>query len=132
MPMHLGDAEAPRRLTLGIELDDDRRLAPHDPRIVARLDDEDSRRAELEFAAVRVFAANVALGEEAEVRMHAVGSADDGLHVRRPAEARRVDRALHAAVSGPDDIEGDAADLAVIRALDGSDEWVHFEPPGRK
>src|SRR5438876_1990834 len=109
MPMRLGDPEAPRRLTLRVELDDHRRLAPHDPRIVARLDDEDARRAVLEPAAVRVFAADVALGEEAEVGMHAVGSADDGLHVRRPAEARRIDRALHAAVSGPDDIEGDAA-----------------------
>ena len=58
--MHLGQPEAPRRLTLGVELDDHRRRAPHHPRIVTRLDDEDARRGEVEAAAVRIFAANVA------------------------------------------------------------------------
>src|SRR6266571_2954906 len=57
--------------------------------------------------------------EEAHVRVHAAGRADDRLHVLRPVEAGRVDRALHPAAAGPDDVERHAADFLVFRALHG-------------
>src|SRR6266571_2550545 len=114
-----GQPEAGRRLSLVVELDHDRRLLADDPGVVPRLDHDHARRHEVERAAVGVLAADLPAREEAHVRVHAAGRADDRLHVLRPVEAGRVDRALHTAAAGPDDVERHAADFLVFRALHG-------------
>jgi hypothetical protein len=118
--VRLRQAQAARRLALVIELDHHGRLVSDHPRVVARLDDDHAGRDEVEGALVRVFAADMAAREKAHVGVHAVRRADDRLHVLGPTEARRVDRPFHPAVSGPGDVELDAARLLVVRARDRS------------
>jgi len=60
-----------------------------DPSVVAGFDRDDLRRRVLDDAAVCVFDVNLAVHEEADVRVHAELGAHDRLHVPRPAEARR-------------------------------------------
>jgi hypothetical protein len=64
MAVRLGQPEPPGRVPFRVELDHDRRLAPDHPRVVTGLDDEDPGRGELEAAAVRVLAVDVAFREE--------------------------------------------------------------------
>ena len=77
--MPLRQPEPLRRLAFGVELDHHRRLAPDHPGVVAGLDDEDARGRELEPAAVRVFALDVPLGQEADVGVLAVLGAAAGV-----------------------------------------------------
>jgi hypothetical protein len=92
---------------------------------VARLDRHDLRCDVVERTAVPVLALDVPAREEADVRVHAEVGSHGGLHVRRPAEAGRIDRPLHAPVSGADDVHRGAAHLAMVGALDRCDQRIH-------
>src|ERR1700736_607909 len=114
-----------------IELDEHRGVAADDPRVVAGVEHEGARGGHVEDAAVRVGAAHPAAGEEAHVGVHAQLGLHDRLHVGRPAEAGRIAHALDAAVGGLRDVDGDAADLAVDRALDRREERIARGAGGR-
>ena len=73
---------------------------------------------EVERAPVLVLALDAAAGEEADVGVHAPLAPHRRAHVRRPAEAGRVDGPLHAAVPDLDDLDDDTAHLAALGALD--------------
>src|SRR3989442_3232090 len=105
-------------------VDEDRRLGPCDPRLVAGPDRDGLTRRDLECTAVPVPPLHATAGEEADVRVHAVLCADNGSDVRGPAEARRVDDPLHPAVGGAHDVELDARDHAVLWASDGRRQRV--------
>src|SRR5580765_7894132 len=90
VPMLLGKAEAARRLLLGVELDQYRRLIADHPRVVTGLEHDHARSGVLETAAVGVLAVNAPAREEAYVRMHAEIGADRGLEVSRPSKAARI------------------------------------------
>ena len=125
MVVRLRESETARRRGFGVELDQHRRLVTHDPRVVSRFHDDHLRCDELEGAAVSIRTLDVAAGQEADVRMHAEGRADERLQVRGPAEARRIDEALHAAVRSPDAVDGDAAQLLVSGAFDRGKQCIH-------
>jgi len=91
---------------------------------VAGFDHHDLGSDELPYAAIRKLHMNASANEEANVRVHAVIGAGDGLHVLRPAKADRVDGALDAGVTGADGVELNATDFAVFGVLDGSKKWV--------
>ena len=123
--MLLGEAEAARGALLRVELDEHSGLVTDDPCVVPGLDGDDLRRHVLERAAVGVLPGDVAAGEEAHVRVHAELGLDVRAHVGRPAEARRVDDALHPPVARARDVDLGTADLAVVGSLDGRGERVH-------
>src|SRR3989442_3674356 len=115
-------------------VDEDCRLGPCDPRLVAGPDRDGLTRRDLECTAVPVPPLHATAGEEADVRVHAVLCADNGSDVRGPAEARRVDDPLHPAVGGAHDVELDARDHAVLCASDGRRQRVPRptqRPPAR-
>src|SRR4030095_12522669 len=114
--MRLGQAEALGGAALGVELDQHRRVLADHPRVVAGLDHDRARGAEVERAAVRVLTAHPAAGQEAHVRVHAQGRVHDVLHVHRPARAGWVAHALDAAVGRRRGIDDDTADLSTIGA----------------
>src|ERR687891_2688614 len=118
-------AEAPRGALLRVELDEHGGLVAHHPRVVPRLDRDHLRRDVLERAAVAVRTLDVALGEEADVRVHAEPAVDRWPHVRRPAKAGWIDGALHPSAADADDVDLGTADLAVVGSLDGCGERVH-------
>src|SRR5439155_3772458 len=124
VPVLLRKAEAARRSLLGVELDQHGLLVADDPGVVTRLDRDHLRRRVVEGTAVGVLAGDVAAGEEADVGVHAELGADARFHVRRPAEARRVDGSLQAAVPDGDEVDLRTADLAMGGAFDCGGERV--------
>ena len=125
MRMFFREPEAARGAFLGVELDENRLLVPDHPRVVAGLEHDDLGRDVFEPAAVVVFALDVSAGEKADVRVHAKLGAGDRLHVCRPAEPGRIDRALDASVSRPDGVDLGAPDVSVVGSLDGLEQRVH-------
>ena len=123
--MLFGEPEAARGALLGVELDENRFLVPDDPRVVTGLQHDDLGRDVFERAAVVVLTLNVSARQEADVRVHAVVRAGNRLHVRRPAESRRIHRALDASVGRTDRVDLGAADVPVIGSLDGLEQRVH-------
>ena len=124
VPVFPGQSEVPHGFFLGIELNQNRRLGSHHPGIVARLDDDDLRRHELERAAVGVFAADTTADEQSDVCVHAEGGADDRPHVSGPAKAGRVHEPLDPPISRPSDIDRDTGQRAAISVLHGRDDRV--------
>ena len=129
MTVRVGQTEAARRLGLGVELKEHGRLLPDDPRIVSGLENDDRRGREVEGAAVRIGSLDVAAGQEADVCVPALGSADDGFHVGGPAKPRRVDDASHPHVAGTHDVDLDAADVLVVSVGDGGKERIDHDLP---
>src|SRR5215207_5429958 len=129
-----GEAEATCRAFLPVELDEDGRLVADDPGVVAGLDRDHLRCHVVELAAVCVFAADVAAGEEAHVSVHAEVGLDVLGHVGRPAKAGRIDGALDASVRRSDGVDLGTPDLAVVGAFDRVGKRIHaasLDPRGR-
>jgi hypothetical protein len=124
MTMGFGHAEAIDRLFFEVEFDQDDGLDAHDPSIVSRLDDHNLRGPVFEHTAVRVLDVDLAARQESDVRVHAQGRADDGLHVDRPAESGRIYHALDARGAGASNVEADVADFAPLGPFDGGDERI--------
>ena len=123
--MLFGEPEAPRSAFLGVELDENRLLVPDHPRVMTGLQYNYLGRDVFERAAVVVLTLDVPAREEADVRVHAEVRAGNGLHVRRPAESRRIHRALDASVGRTDRVDLGAADVPVIGSLDRLEQRVH-------
>src|SRR6266545_4123557 len=115
MVVFCGKSEAGCRLALEVDLDQDSGLAAYDPRVMAGLDHDGSGRGELERATVRVFAGDRAAREKADVCKAAAIGSGLGSHVLRPTEADGVDGALDPSITGADDVDDAAADLASRR-----------------
>ena len=75
------------------------------------------RRLEFIDAAIGESDVDLAMSHEADVRMHAVFGADDGLQIFGPVESGRVDHALHADVAGAHDVHLNAADVLCASRL---------------
>jgi hypothetical protein len=84
---------------------------------VTRFDRNDLRRFALDDAAVGVLDVNLALGEEADVGVHAEVGTDRRLHVLGPVESRWIHHPLDACGAGAGDIELDVTDVAPLRAI---------------
>src|SRR4029079_5376924 len=123
-PAGAGHAEALRGLSLEVHLDQDRRLVADDIAVVAGSDRHHLRRHELQRRPVRIVDVNPAAGDEADVRVHALGGGHLPLHVRGPAEARLVDDPLDAAVARAGDVDLDAADHAGVHAFHPREQRV--------
>jgi hypothetical protein len=124
MRVGLRHTEPANRLSLKIKLHQHGGLAAHDPPIVSRLNNHDLRSFELRGAAVRILDMHLAMRQETDVRVHAEIRAGDPFHVFGPAKSGGVDHTLYAAVAGPDNIELNAANLAVFGSADGCEEWI--------
>ena len=123
--MFFGKPETARGAFLGVELDENRLFVSHDPRVVARLEHDDLRRDVFERAAVVVLPLDVATREKPDVRVHTELGTGHRLHVRRPAEPRRVDGALDAPVGRANGVDLRASDVPVVGSLDRLEQRVH-------
>jgi hypothetical protein len=113
------------RLAFEVELDEhDRFLADH-PAIVAGIDGDNLRRLVLDDTTIRIFNMNLAARQEADMRVHAAISADNRLHVDRPAESGRIDHPFHACRAGPADLELDMTDVAPFSTLHRCEQWIN-------
>lgn len=91
MPMSVWHPEAPNRVALEIELDQNHRLTPDHPAVMAGFDGDNLRRPVLHDTAIRVLDVNLAADEKPDMRVHAEVGPDDGFHVDRPSESWRID-----------------------------------------
>jgi hypothetical protein len=123
--MFVGKAEAACSALLCVELNQHGRLVAHDPRVMARLENDDLRSDVFECAAVCVLTLNMTAGQEADVCVHANLGPDNRLHVSRPAEAGRIDGTFHTPVGGTNDVNLRSAHLAVVGSLDGVEQRIH-------
>ena len=103
---------APRRTAPGRP---PRRLPP---RRRGRLDRHHAGGRVVERTPVGIRAADASLRQEAHVRVQAGLGLHERLHVPRPAEARRVDEALHARRARAHHVHPDAADQLVFGTRD--------------
>src|SRR3954453_10348180 len=92
--------EPGRSLSFEIELNHNSGLGSHYPAVMTRFDNDHLRRRKLLSATVFVSDVDLALREEANMRVHAPVRAHNRLHVCRPSKARRIDHALHPAGAG--------------------------------
>jgi len=81
VPMAVRHAQPTGGLSFEIELDHHNRFFADDPPVVTRLDRDDLRSTMLDDASVRIFDVNLAVDEEADVRVHAQLGANHGLHI---------------------------------------------------
>ena len=126
MPVSRGDTEAIDGLALEVELDQDGRLIAHHPRVMARLDYDPGRSAEVEAAAVWVLAAQVSASEEPDVGVHAPVGAHKGLDIGRPAGTDWVDQPLHPGATGAYDVGLCAREVLVNGADNRLQEHIAF------
>src|SRR6185295_9794168 len=103
-------------LAVEVKLDHDGLFVAHHPAVMTGIDGHDLRRPELALAAVRVLDVDLAPRQKPHVRVHAELGADDRLHVRGPAESRRVNHALDAAGAGARNFKPDVPDIAALGA----------------
>ena len=111
----VGHAEPVDGVAFEVELDQHRRFVALYPPVMPRLDHHDLWSLEFQRAAIGILNVNLPPSQKSYVRMQAQFSSGDRPHVRRPAEAGRIDHALHAAAAGPDNVELQTADLPVVR-----------------
>lgn len=81
MPMAVRHTQPTRSLFFEIELDHHNRFFTHDPPVVSWLDRDDLRSPMLDDASVRILDVNLAVDQEANVRVHAQLRADHRLHI---------------------------------------------------
>jgi len=112
------------RVALEIKFNHDGWLAPDHPTIVSRFDGNGLRRGELKSASIGILNMDLAAREEPDVRVLAEFGADNGLHVARPAESRRVNYALHSAVARAGHVELHASDFAVLGSFHRGGQWI--------
>ena len=117
--MRAGHSQPVDRIPLKIELDDHDGLLADNPAVMTRLDRENLWSLVLDHAAVGVLDVNLTTDEESDVGVHTQRRSNDRLHIDGPAEARRVDHALYARLSGTSNLEPDVADFAKLRAFNG-------------
>ena len=125
MVVRLRESKTACRGGFRVELDQHRGLLTYDPRVMAWFHDHYLWRNELEGAAIGIRALDVTAGQEANVCMHAERRTDERLEVGGPAEARRIDKALHATVCRPDAVNGNTAKLLVGGTFDGGKQGIH-------
>lgn len=124
MAVFLGNAELLDCVPFEVEFDKDTGLITHDPGVMTRRDGENTRGDMVFDTAVAEDDANTALGQKTHMGVHAELGLGDGLHLGGPAETGGVDHALHPGVSGCDDIQFNAADVAVVGAGDGGEKGI--------
>src|SRR5690349_17310137 len=109
--MSLWHPEPRDGVALEIELDDHGRLVADDPAVMTWVDREHLRRLVFDDAAVCVLDVDFTAHEESDMGVHASIRFHDRLHVRRPAEAARIDHAFDACRAGSRHFQADVADL---------------------
>ena len=122
--MSLRHPESINRLSFKIEFHQHCGLVSYHPPVVPRLDGDDLRSHKLQNASIRVLNMDLAPGKEAHMGVHAKFTADDRFHIDRPAEPGRINNALHPPSAGAGDVKLDAADLAAVGSINGSEEWI--------
>ena len=81
MPMAVWHAQPAGIFTFEIELDHHDRFLADDPPVVSWLDRDDLWSTMLDDASVRILDVNLAVDQEADVRVHAQLRADHRLHI---------------------------------------------------
>src|SRR6266513_1376796 len=99
MPVGVGHAEAADGVLFEVELDQDDRLAADD-------------------TAVRVLDVDLSTDEEPDMSMHTEVGPDDGFHVDRPSEPRRINHALDTSRAGTPNLEAHVPHLTKFGAFD--------------
>jgi len=129
MAVFFRNAETPDRVALEVELDKDACLIAHDPGVMAGCHGKNARGDVILNAAVAEEDADAAPGQKTHMSVHAVIRLRHGLHLGRPAKSGRVDHAFHPGGAGGDDIQFNAADIAVIGSRNGGEKGVstHLE-----
>ena len=107
------------RVPFEIEFHQNGGLVADNPTVVPGLNRNHLRSDKFQHATVGVFDMHSPAGQKADVSMHAQIRAGDALHMGRPAKSHGVDHSLHAAGARSDDIELEAANVAVVAAGDG-------------
>jgi hypothetical protein len=102
------------RLAFEIEFDQNRRLIPYDPTLMAWLDCDELGSLYFLHAAVGEFNLDLTVRHEADVGVHAQFSTNDAAQVCGPVESRRVNHALDTNSATSGNIDLDAADLTVL------------------
>jgi hypothetical protein len=105
------------RVALEIEFDHDRWFIPDDPTIVSWFNRNRPRRGEFKRAPIGVLNMDLPACEKTDVRMLTQFCANEGLHVTRPAESRRVDHPLHPAAARASYVKVHTSNLAMLGCL---------------
>src|SRR5436190_16480713 len=129
MPVGVGHAEAADGVLFEVELDQDDRLAADAPAVMARLEGDDLRSTVLDDTAVRVLDVDLSTHEEPDMSMHTEGGPDDGFHVDRPSEPRRINHALDTSRAGTPNLEAHVPDLTKFGAFDRGEARRRFLRP---
>lgn len=124
MLVDLGHSQPVDRFALEIEFNHDYGLVAHDPGIVHRLDGKNLGSGKIRRAAVSVLNMNLAASEKPDVRVQAIVTADDCLHLFGPTESGRVDNTLDTRRASADDIQLDAPNFAVFGSLHWREQWI--------
>src|SRR5262249_59930959 len=98
-------AQPRHRISLKIKFDHHHGFVPDHPTVVTRFDRDHVGRFVLDDAAVGVLDVDLAVYEEADVRVHAEVGAGDGFHVFRPSKAWRINHPLHPGPTRASDVE---------------------------
>jgi len=112
-------------LALEIEFDQYRRLVANHPPFMPGFDGHKFRRAVFFHAAILKLDIDLAVGHEADMRVHAVFRADLLTKLVGPVEAHRVDHALDADGPGAVDIYLYTADVASVAIFHGGEDGIH-------
>lgn len=122
--MRLRDSKTLSRVFFEIEFDHHGGLVTHHPAVVTRLDRHGLRRGEFDNAPVLVLNVDLSVRQKSNVRVLTEATADDRLHVRGPAKARRIDHAFDAARARANNVDVYTRDRAVLRIGHGREQRI--------
>jgi hypothetical protein len=120
MSMLVRQTEAAGGVGLGVEVNEDCGLIPHDPCVVPGLQHHDRGCCVFEGAAVPVGSVYPTPGQEAHVGMAAKIRTHDGLHVDGPTESGGVHESPDADGAGLDDVDLYTSDLLMGGSRNGT------------
>jgi hypothetical protein len=121
MPMGLRHAKPADGFSFEIELDQYRRLVPHDPPFVPGVDRHNLWSSEFRGAAIGVLNVNLASCQKTHVGVHAEIGAHHPLHVAGPAKSRRIHDTLDAAAAGSHGVDPGSPDFTVFGPWQGTE-----------
>jgi hypothetical protein len=122
--MGIGHPEAADGVALEVEFDQHHWLLAHNPTIVAWFDRQDLRSLVFHDTTVGIFDMDRALGQEADMGVHAQVGPHKRFHVGRPPESDGVHHALDARRASPSNLKPDTADFSALGTSHGRYERV--------